>query len=126
MRGRGKAGVAAAASAATGDDDALVGMREIVDALAGIFVVENRAHWDLQHDVSTLGAGLVGAFAVTAASGLVFGIKAEVHQRVVALAGFHPHVAAAAAVAPPWTPARNEPLTPAGHASLSAVAASNL
>src|SRR6266851_5097997 len=97
-----------------------------MDALAGLFVIENRAHRDLQRNVSAFGAGLVGAFAVAAASGLVFGIKAEVHQGVVALAGFHPHVAAPAAVATRGTAARNKLLSPEGHASVAAVAGFNL
>ena len=99
MGGGGKAGVAASAASAAGDDDALIRAGKIMDALAAIFVVKNRADWDLQGDVSALGAGLVGAFAVASATSLVFRIEAEVNKGVVALAGFHPHVAATAAVA---------------------------
>src|SRR5260370_14554922 len=99
MGGGGKAGVAASAASAAGDDDALIRAGKIVDALAAIFVVKNRAHGDLQRDVSTFGAGLVGAFAVASATGLVFMTEAESNKGVLACPGFHQHVAATAAVA---------------------------
>ena len=59
---------------------------------------------------------------MTPALGFVFGIEAEVHQRVVALAGFHDDIAAAAAVAAGRAAARHELLAPEGHAAVAAVA----
>ena len=53
---------------------------------------------------------------------LVFGIEAEVHQRVVALAGLHDDVAALAAVAARGAAARDELLPAEGHAAVAAVA----
>ncbi len=76
--------------------DPLIGTREVVHHFASDLVENDGADGHLQHDVVALTAGLVRAFAVASALGLVFGIEAEVHQRVVALAGFHDDVAAAA------------------------------
>src|SRR5215467_10570335 len=56
------------------------------------------------------------------AFGFVFRIESKMHQRVVALARFHNHVAAFAAVAARRPPARNELLPPEREASVTAVA----
>src|SRR5581483_2870619 len=64
----------------------------------GRLVVNHRAYRDLQHHVCACPPGFIGALAVAAALRLVLGIEAEVHQRVVALAGLHDHIAALAAV----------------------------
>ncbi len=56
-----------------------------------------------------------------AALGLVLGVVAEMDQRIVALRGFHDDVAAPAAVAARGTAARNELLSPEGHATIAAV-----
>jgi hypothetical protein len=58
---------------------------------------------------------------VAAALRLVFRIEAEVHQRIVPLAGFHDHIAAVAAVAPGWAAARNILFAAEGHAAIAAV-----
>ena len=105
--------LAASAAPAARNDDALVGLREVVHQLAGLVVVDDGAHRNLQHDALALAAGPVGAFAVTAALRLVLGIEAEVDQRVVALAGFHDDIAAASAVAAA-TDRRAEQTSPAG------------
>ena len=55
---------------------------------------------------------------MTAALGFVFRIEAEMHERIVALARFHDHVAALAAVAAGRTAARNELLPPEGQTAL--------
>ena len=65
---------------------------------------------------------MIAAFAVTSALGFVFGIEAEVKQRVVVLAGDHDHVAAVAAVAAAGAAARNELLAPERKAAVAAVA----
>src|SRR5208337_3871646 len=95
----GEAGVAATAASAARHNDALVGMREVVHQLACDLVVNDRADRHFQHDAFALASGLVGALAVASALSLVFGIEAEVHQRVVALAGLHDDVATASAIA---------------------------
>src|ERR1700730_2394634 len=51
----------------------------------------------------------------------MFGIETKVHQRVVALAGFHDHVAAFATIAARRTAARDELLPTKGHAAVAAV-----
>ena len=78
--------VAAAAAAAFGDDEALVGLLEVVHQLAGFLVVERGADGNLQDDRVAVQAGAVGAHAVLAALRLVLRVVAEVDQRVVALA----------------------------------------
>ena len=52
----------------------------------------------------------------------VFRIEAEVHQGIVAFAGFHDDVAALAAVAARRAAARDELLPAEGHAAVAAVA----
>src|SRR5207302_3741981 len=74
------------------------------------------------HDAAALFAGLVGAFPMPPALGFMFGIKAEVHQRVVALAGFHDHIAAASTIAAGGPAPRDKFLTAKGHAAVAAVA----
>ena len=53
---------------------------------------------------------------------LVLRIEAEMHQRVVPLAGFHDHVAALAAVPTRRPAAWDELLPPECHAAVSAIA----
>src|SRR6202451_4038222 len=74
--------------AAVSDYHTLIGSREIEDFLAGLFVVHDRSHRNFQKHVSPIAPGFVRAFAVTSALRFVFRIETEVHQRVVALAGF--------------------------------------
>ena len=114
--------IAASAASAVSDHHALVGRGEIEDFLAGLFVVHNRSHRNFQKHVSPIAPGFVRAFAVTSALRFVFRIETEVHQRVVALAGFHNHVAALAAVAAGRSAARNELLAAKRHAAVSAAA----
>ena len=122
MRGGGELRIAASAAAAVGDDDALVGTGEVPDFLAGFFVVDDGADRNFQDDVFAVAAGFVGAFAVASALGFVFGIEAEMDERVVALAGFHDDVAALAAVAAGGAAAGNEFLAAEGQAAVAAVA----
>ncbi len=84
--GGGEVLVAASAAAALGDDQALVGLLEVVDELAGFLVVKRCADGDLQDDGVAVEAGAVGAHAVLAALRLVLGVVAEVDEGVVALA----------------------------------------
>src|SRR5262249_17739517 len=75
----------------------------------------------LQQDIHTLLAGFVGAFTVPSALRFVFGIEAEVHQRVVTLARFHYHVAAATTIAAGRSSARHKLLTAESEAAVAAV-----
>ena len=114
--------VAAAAAAALGDGDALVGLAEVVDELAGFRVEERGADGNLEGDVAAVEAGAVGAHAVFAALRLVLGVIPKMNERVVALAGHHEDVAAAAAVAARGPAAGHKLLAPEGHAAVAAVA----
>ncbi len=90
--------------------------------LSGFVVVHDRAHRHFQKDVHALAAGAVGAFSVASALRFVFRIEAEVHQRIVALAGLHDDVAALAAVSARRAAARDVLLPAEGHAAVAAVA----
>ena len=87
-----------------------------------IGVIDDRAHWDLQHNIRTLTPFAVRALSVSTALSLVLRIKAEVHQRVVALARFHNHVATLAPIATGGPTARNVLLPAEGDAPVAAVA----
>src|SRR4029077_11031231 len=121
MHGRSKARIAPASAASTGDCDALVGSGKVEDFFSRLVVVDNRPDRNFQDHIAAVAPGLVGAFAVTSALGLVFGIETEGHQRVVALAGFHDHVAALATISTrrpaPW----DKLLTSEGHAAIAAI-----
>ena len=122
MGGGRKACVATAASAPVGDDDALVGMGEVPDFVAGFLIVDDGADGDFQDNVGSFAPGFVGAFAVASALGLVFGIEAEMHERVVTLAGFHDDVAAFASVATGGASSGDEFLAAEGQAAVATVA----
>src|ERR1039458_2767781 len=98
MRGGGEMLVAAAALAALGHAEFLARMGEIVDPLAGGFVVDHRAHGHLDFQRLALGTGALAALAVPAALRLVFRVEAELKQRIEILATHHEDIAAAAAI----------------------------
>ncbi len=114
--------VAAAAATAAGDDDLVVGRGEVVDELAGVFVVEEGADGDVEDGGVAGGAGHVGAEAVAAALGLPLGVEAEVDEGVVGERGAHEDVAAVAAVAAGGTAAGDELFAAEGHGAVAAVA----
>src|SRR4051812_8078254 len=114
--------VAASTASPVCHDHALVGLREIVDQLAALNVVDDCAYWSLHDDVRAGLAGAVGAFAVASALRVVFGIEAEVNQRVMRLTRFHDHIAAATTVAARGAAARDELLPAEGNAPVAAVA----
>ena len=122
MHRSGKARIAASTAAAAGNHHALIGRREIEHLLARFLVVHDRPDRNFQKNVFAFAPGLVRAFAVASALGFVFGIEAEMHQRVMPLAGFHDHVSAFAAVAARRPAARNKFLPAKGHAAIAAVA----
>ena len=123
LMGRGrKACVATAATAPVGDDDALVGMGEVPDFVAGFLIVDDGADGDFQDDVGAFATGFVGAFAVASALGLVFRIEAEMDERVVALAGFHDDVATFTSVATGGASSGDEFLAAEGQAAVATVA----
>src|ERR1017187_2435160 len=110
-----KARVAASAAPSTSDHKALVGLRKLEKLVAGFVVEHNRSDRNFQDQ----------ALAVASALRRVFGIKAEMHQRVVPLAGLHHDVAALAPVAAGRSAARDELLPPEGHATVPAISRFN-
>src|SRR5712671_5335097 len=111
--------VAASAAAAAADNDAVVRVREIVNDFSRIFVIHDRPDRNFQDDALTIAAGFFGAFTVPPALSAVFGVETEMHQRVVALAGFHPDVATFTAVTAGWSSAWDEFFPPEGHTAVS-------
>ena len=98
--GRGREiGVAEAAVAALGEQDALADLGHVGDQRLAVLVEDLRAGRHLEHHVRALGAGAVPAHAVPALLGLEMLLVAVVDQRVQALDALGPDVAAAAAVA---------------------------
>src|SRR5262249_60994945 len=95
----GKGWFSAPAAPAMGDDNALVGLRKIVDFLTSLVVIHNGSDRNLEDDAFAVTAGAVGAFGVASGFGVVFRVEAEVDQGVVALARFDDHVAGARGVA---------------------------
>jgi len=120
--GGGEVLVATTAASALGDDDAFVGLGEVVNELAGFLVVQSGTDGDLEGDGFSIESGAVGSEAVLATLGLVLGVIAEMDEGVVALRGDHDDVAAASAVAAGGTAAGNELFAAEGHAAIAAVA----
>src|SRR5579863_7440337 len=114
-------GIPAAPSSSTSNDKFLIRLGELECLLAGLIVIDDGSYRNFQHDIDALAPGLVRALAVTASLGLVLGVKAEMHERVVPLAGFHDDVAAFTAVTARRTAAGDELLPAKGHAAVAAV-----
>ena len=96
-----------------------------MQALTGFIVINNGPDRHFQDDAFAIASGAVGAFAVASALAFVFRVKAEMDERVVALAGFHNNIAATAAIAAGRAAAWDKLLTAKGHASVATVAAFN-
>ncbi len=122
VRARCKVLVAPAAAAALGDHDRLVRAVEVVDQLARLVVVQQRAHRNLQGGRFACVAGAVGAQPVASPLRLVLRVEAEVDQRIVAQRRRHQDVAAMSAVAAGGAAPGDELLTAEGHAAVAAVA----
>src|ERR1700728_2075674 len=116
-----KARVAAPAPPAAGNGIALVGLRKLENLIPGFVVIHDRSDRNFEHHVAAVAASLVRTFAVATAFGFMLGIEAEVHQGIVAFAGFHDDVAALATVAAGGTPPRDKLLPAKGHAAIAAV-----
>ena len=63
----GKARVAASAAPAAGNHEALIGLRELEDFVAGLVVVDDRSDRNFQDDAVAIASGLVRTFAVASA-----------------------------------------------------------
>ncbi len=123
--GSGKLRVAASAASAARNHDALVGTRKIVNFLACVLVENDCAHGHLQDNPFAVAARFLVALAVPSALRLVFRIETEMHQRIVALARFHPDVAALAAIAARRPAPRNKLLPPERHAAVATIPSLN-
>ena len=122
----GEMGVAEAAVAAPGDDDALSFACEIGEHRPGFVVEHLRADRNLQHHVGAASAGAVLAHAVHAGLGLEMLLVAEVDQRIEAAGAFDDDVAAPPAVAAVRAAELDEFLASEGDAAGAAVAGSNV
>src|SRR5262249_3280358 len=122
VRAGGKVLVAATAAPAMGDDNALVGLRKIVDFLTSLVVIHNGSDRNLEDDAFAVTAGAFGASAVASGFRVVFRIEAEMDRGVVALARSQAPVAPAPAVASGRPAAGNEFFAAKGHAAIAAVA----
>src|ERR1700687_775010 len=120
MRRSGKVLIAPSAASALGNHHAFVGPRKIMHHLAGFVVIDDRADRNFQRDAVAFRARAGGAFSMTPALGLVLGVKAEVNQRVVPLAGFHDDVAASSPIAATGSSARYKLLPAECHAAVAA------
>src|ERR1700736_2166110 len=96
-------------------------MVEIVELFAGVRVKNDRPDRHLELDRFPVVPGPVAAFAMPAALCLVFGIEAEMKERVDVFAGYDEHVAAAAAIATARPATRNVLLPAEGQAAVAAV-----
>ena len=57
--------IAVAAASAFCDDEALIGLREVVDNLAGVVIRDNRAEGNLDFEILSVPATPIAAFAVS-------------------------------------------------------------
>src|SRR5580704_5325398 len=122
MRGSREMLVAAPALAAVGDDKPFAWLSEIVQLLARFVVIDDGADGNWNIHGSSVAARALAAFAVTAALGLMLGIKTEMQQRVVVFAGDKNHIAAAPAVPAAGASAWNEFLAAKRQTAIAAVA----
>src|SRR6266568_5840407 len=121
MRGSLELGITSSAPSAAGNYESVIGVREVMDPLSGVAVVNDGSNGDFEQNVFALAPGFIRAFAVPSTLSFVFGIEAEMNQRVVSLARFHDDVATLAAVATRGSPARNKLLPSKGKAAVAAV-----
>src|SRR5262249_44992941 len=122
VRAGGKVLIAAAAASTMSHNDSLISVGEIVDLLSGLLVIDDGADRDFQDHAFAVATGAVGAFTVASAFGGIFGIKAEMDQGVVALAGFHDHVAATTTVSAGGSAPGNKFFAAKGHTAIAAAA----
>ena len=118
--------VAEAAIAALGEPEALADLGQVADQRLVVLLEDLRAGRHLQRHVVALGAGAVAAHAVDAGLGLEMLLVAIVDQRVEAVDGLHPDVAAAPAVAAVRPAELDELLAPERHRAGAAVAGADV
>src|ERR1700730_6685101 len=99
VRGSSKVLIATPAAAATSHHEAIAGVREVVEQLARIVVVDYGSHGNRCFDRFSFAPATIAPFAVTPALSRVLRIKPEMQQGVVVLAGDQNDVTPAPAVA---------------------------
>ena len=100
MSGGCEAGVSTSAASAFGDNKMLSFCGEVEEFFSGLRVVNDCANRDRRFGIVSLATGAIASFAVTTALGSVLGIKTEVEERIVVLAGNEDYIAALAPIAP--------------------------
>src|SRR5262245_20144404 len=114
--------IAVTAASALGDDEALDRLREIVDDLVGVFIIDNGADGDLDFEIRSVMAAPVAAFAMTPALGAKDVIVSKLQQCIFVRICDEINVAAIAAISTTRAATRNELLATKGDAAVSAIA----
>src|SRR6266851_1262309 len=87
VSGGGVAGISLAAAASARHHEALAGLGKIVQALARLLVIDDRAHGDFHFRGLALMPGAVATLAVAAALAFMFWVIAQVQKRVLVWIG---------------------------------------
>ncbi len=119
-------GVAEAAVAARGDDDALANLGEVGEERAAFLVDDLGSDRNFQHRVGAPPAGAIAAHPVHAGLGLEVLLIAKVDQRVEAVRAFDHDIAAAPAVAAVRAAELDEFLAPERDRARPAVAGADI
>ena len=114
--------IASSPAAAARRAKALARRSEVEKLFAGIGIVNNGSHRDLQNGIDAGTPVTLGAFAVPAALGAEFAIVAIAKKRVVIRIRFQVDVAAVAAISAGRAPARDVFFPAESHAAVAAVA----
>jgi hypothetical protein len=117
--------VAFAATAASGNDNALAGSGQIADQFAGSRVLNNSSNRDVDHPIIAALPVAVATHAVLAASRLVLFLITQIEQGRELRIGDHDDIAARPAVAAVRSAARHILLPPKTHAPTPAVTGEN-
>ena len=122
VRGRREMLIASPAAPSFRNNETISRPHEVMQQLARVGVVNDRAHWHGELDRFAVAPCPLAAFTVAAAFCFVFGIEPEMQQGVVVLACQHYDIPSAAAIAAARASAGNILLAPERKASVSAVA----
>src|SRR5262249_27456318 len=109
-------------TAAVCDQEALARRGEVVQLFSRFGVIYHRADGRLKLDRPPFVSGAIAALPMASALSLVLGVETEVKQSVLVLTGDEINIAAATAVAPARTSARDILFAPKSQTSIAAVA----
>src|ERR1051326_7122206 len=121
MSGSGKPGVSTSTASASRDRDALARFGEIKQAFTGRVVVNRRADRHRNLDGTAVCAGLIAAFTVAAALGFMFGVIAELQERILLASRNQGDISSAAAIAAARSAPRHIFLTAKRQTAVAAV-----